>query len=103
MWRVGAYDLRRVFLLLAGRDLHLARALDHVEVGQDVAFAVKDEPRSHALLRDSAIKEVVRDCRGSNVHYRRQRLSVDGDVLLFLGIEGRRTSRFRQLNMSRTG
>ena len=66
----------------------LARSFHHVEVGQDVAFAVDDKARAHALLRHRAVKKIKGHCGRSNVHHRGQRLLVDGDVVLLFRIVG---------------
>src|SRR5262249_36586931 len=82
VYLIGADDLCLVSFFVTGGDLDLARVFDHVEVGQDVSFAVEDESGASTLLRNGAVKEVVSHCCGGDVHHRGQRLLVDGNVLL---------------------
>ena len=48
--RIGAHDLGGKFALVIQIDAHVGGAVDHVIVGEDVAFTIHDYARAQAVL-----------------------------------------------------
>ena len=79
----------RVVLLVLQDHFQLPRVVNHVVVGQDVAFVVNDEAGTRTLLRLRTEKEVVADDRGGDVDHRRHHAFVNVHVVLFFNVQGR--------------
>src|SRR5947209_5367559 len=99
MLGVSAHNSCLVLLLIVGCDLNLPRSLNHMIVGEDVAFPINDKSRSLALLRHRAIEEVIGDCGGSDIYHAGQRFLVDSDVLLLLSVIAGRRGGLSKFNM----
>ena len=93
--RILADQLGLIVVTIGQGDQELVRALDDVEIGDNVTLAVIDKAGSTALLGNGLHKPVKGDAAVGNVDHRRADGVVYGDQLLFERV-GRRCFVFQR-------
>src|SRR5581483_6992209 len=87
-----------IFLAIVQRDFDLARAVDHVVIGQNVAIAVDNEAGALPLLRHQSIEKVQGYRLRRDIDDRADVLVINGNIVLFFGVKRLGASGFGNLN-----